>query len=135
VTATIGDRVGRASAPRFVLVGISNVAIGFAVVWVGVHLPFEHPYKAAMAQLAAYFVGSIWAFFWNRNWTFRATGSSASRQAWRFAITQVGLALGTSALMNLAVDRGHLPVTPTWIAIMAVATVTNFALSRLWVFR
>jgi putative flippase GtrA len=135
VSRAAATRIASASAPRFVLVGVSNVAIGFAVVWIGVHLPFEHPLKAGAAQLAAYFVGSIWAFFWNRRWTFRATGASATRQAWRFAATQLGLALTTSGAMNLAVDRARLPVAPTWFAIMTVATVANFALSRYWVFR
>lgn len=129
------ERLGSASALRFVLVGISNVAIGFAVVWLGMSLPFEHPFKAGASQLAAYFVGSIWAFFWNRRWTFRATGASATRQGWRFAATQLGLAASTSGAMNLAVDRARWPLGPTWLGVMTLATIANFALSRYWVFR
>lgn len=129
------DRVRSASAPRFVLIGLSNNAIGYAIVWTGVHLPFEHPYKAAAAQMVAYVIGSIWSFVWNRRWTFRATESAASGQAWRFGATQVGFAIGTSLAMNAAVDRARWPVTPSWLGITAGATFANYALARFWVFR
>lgn len=132
---TWASRITSAPALRFILVGVSNNAIGFTILWLGVHLPFEHRFKAGGAQLAAYAVGSVWSFFWNRRWTFRSTASPARHQAWRFAVTQLALAATSAALISLAVDRRGFPVGPSWLVVTGVITFANFALSRLWVFR
>ncbi len=132
---TLASRLSGAPAVRFVLVGGSNVAIGFAIVWVGVRLPFESRFKAGIAQMAAYAVGSVWSFLWNRHWTFRSTDAKAAHQALRFAATQVGLAVTSSTALSFAVDRQHWPLAPCWFVVTAVMTATNFLLSRYWVFR
>jgi len=135
LTASRAVRLASTPALRFLLVGLSNNAIGFAVLWLGVHLPFEHRFKAGVAQLCAYAIGGTWSFLWNRRWTFRSTTSPVRAQAWRFDVSQVTLGLASAALVSLAVDQRGWPVLPSWLVVTALITVANFAVCRLWVFR
>lgn len=126
-------RAWRASSWRFAVVGLSNAFIGFTLFRACLAAPVDVPFKAALAQLVAYAVGITWSFYLNRQWTFRSRGAVAP-QAFRFVFLQISFALLSAAAIGLSVDHWHNPPTLSWLVVMAIITVLNFLLSRLWAF-
>jgi putative flippase GtrA len=122
------------SAVRFAAVGLSNAAISYAMLRIGLSLPSRIPYRAGGSQLVAYAIGIGWSYYWNRRWTFRSN-EPVRQGLFRFASLQVGIALASSAAISLLVDVRGFPPTPSWLAVVTGATLTNFVLSRLWIFR
>ena len=120
--------------PRFLAVGFSNFVVSFTVFRVLLALPWSSQFKASLCQLASYGAGTVWSFIWNRRFTFRSTEPILG-QALRFVSLQASLALVTASLIGLSVDILELPPTPSWLAIMGVATIVNFLLAKRWVFR
>jgi putative flippase GtrA len=129
------EKLCRSRVIRFMIVGLSNAAIGYGVFCIGVHLPIKFRYKAGASQLVAYAIGIGWSFFWNRRWTFQRTKKPVLRQGMRFMLLQIGLALVSSALLSVAVDHYGLPPGPSWLVVLGAITVANFVLSRYWVFQ
>jgi putative flippase GtrA len=127
------QRAWGASSWRFVVVGLSNAVIGFTLFRACLATPIEVPFKAAISQLIAYAVGITWSFYLNRRWTFRSTGRVRS-QAFKFTLLQISFALLSSAAIGLSVDHWGNPATLSWLTVMAVITLLNFFLSRLWAF-
>ena len=127
-------RAWRAASWRFVVVGLSNAVIGFTLFRACLATPFDIPLKAAASQLVTYAVGITWSFWLNRRWTFRSQ-SSVAQQAVKFTFLQISFALVSSAAIGLSVDHLGYPATPSWFAVMAVITLLNFLLSRLWAFK
>jgi len=119
---------------RFVLVGISNFVISFAVFHLLLLLKMTFPFRTAAIQLVSYAAGTAWSYFWNRRFTFRST-SPALPQATRFVGLQIALALVSTLLIGLVVDVLGFSPTPSWFVVMGVITVTNFVLCRWWAFR
>ena len=60
------------SSVRYLLVGLSNTAIGFAVIWVALRC-FDLGNVASNA--AGYSVAFLWSFALNRKWTFYHNGA------------------------------------------------------------
>lgn len=115
---------------RFLVVGVSNTIVSYAVF----HLSLGRwVASAAVAQALSYSAGIVWSFLWNRRWTFRHQGR-VLRSLVAFSALQLTLLVASSLLVGLAVDRLRLPATPSWLAVMAVITVVNYAASRYLVF-
>jgi putative flippase GtrA len=123
-----------ATSVRFVGVGISNVVLGFVVYWTCWNTPLELPYKAGLSQLTSYALGTWWSFYWNRRWTFRSQGPVV-RQAFKFVTLQVVLGVLSAAMISLAVDTLGRHPAGSWVAVMSLITVLNYALSRFWAFQ
>ena len=119
---------------RFLVVGVTNTALSYAVFWLCLRALPKGPFQATASQLISYAAGILWSFVWNRRWTFRSR-APATGQAVRFTVLQLAVALVSSALIGLAVDYLGLPATPSWIAVVGFTTLVNFVGSRYWVFR
>ncbi|WP_183085338.1 GtrA family protein [Trinickia fusca] len=60
------------SSVRYLLVGVSNTAIGFAVIWIALSgLGFGN----VAANVTGYAIAFLWSFALNRKWTFRHRGA------------------------------------------------------------
>lgn len=60
------------SSVRYVMVGLSNTAIGFAVIWLTLS---GFGFSNVAANVAGYAVAFLWSFALNRRWTFRHRGA------------------------------------------------------------
>lgn len=118
---------------RFLIVGFSNFLISFGVFQLLLRLPDRFPFAVSLYQLISYGAGILWSFLWNRRFTFRSHGAVLEQGA-RFVSAQIVFALVSALAIGIAVDRFHLPPTPTWIGVMALITLTNFVVTKLWVF-
>jgi putative flippase GtrA len=114
---------------RFLVVGVSNTAMGAGIFW------FAHrSLPAAPSQFLSYTISTIWSYYWNRRWTFQSQGKVAS-EALRFFSVQSGFMLLSTTLLGLLVDREHFPTLPSWAGTVALITVLNFLASRYWAFK
>jgi len=119
---------------RFLIVGVSNVVVGYLVFISSFHAPVDIPGKAAAAQLVAYAVGMLWSFYWNRRWTFQSTDAAAPQMA-RFLSLQVGCGLASVGLIGVAVDVMKLHATGSWLVVTVVIAVLNYGVSKNWAFK
>lgn len=126
-------RLWSSPVARFITVGITNTALSYAVFVLAFLLLGDYSYRAGVAQMASYGLGSVWSFYWNRGWTFGAEGR-VLRQALRFTLVQGLLLMASSALMSVTVDMWSWPAAPTWITVMAFITVLNYLSLKYWVF-
>jgi putative flippase GtrA len=60
------------SSLRYALVGISNTAVGFSVIWLAIR---GFACSDVTANIAGFVIAFIWSFALNRRWTFRHTGA------------------------------------------------------------
>ena len=119
--------------PRFLCVGFTNFLVGYllfnmTMLW----LPCI-AFRTAICQLISYSSGILWSFFWNRILTFKSKGS-VTRQAVKFVILQVFLAVISAGAISAGIDLFHFQIQFTWIVVMSVITVINFVLSKFWAF-
>ncbi len=119
---------------RFVVVGLSNFAVSFAVFRGLVAVLGSFEYRAAFSQVASYAAGTVWSFIWNRRFTFRSKGSISGQVA-RFFVLQAVLALVSSAVIGFLVDVRSFPASLTWLVVMGFITIVNYLVSKKWVFR
>lgn len=136
MTASVTTRVAElvrtlseVAVVRFLVVGVSNTAMGAGLFW------FAHrTLSAAPSQVISYSISTCWSYYWNRRWTFQSQGRVAS-EAVRFFTLQTGFMLLSSTLLGLLVDRKHFPAAPSWLGVVAFITVLNFLASRYWAFK
>jgi len=119
---------------RFIIVGISNIAIGYAVFAVALHLLGDFVLRGTVAQIIAYCVGTVWSYYWNRRWTFRSD-ADVGGEASRFVVLQIGCAVISTGGVGVTVDALHLHPTLSWLAVVGVVSVINYVLSKRWVFK
>jgi len=129
---------GRATLPRFLLVGVVNTALSAAIMFLLYNLAGAGYWPATAAS---YVVGSVFSFLANRSFTFGDRGSVAS-SLWRFALviavcyaTSFGLA---RPLVRLALGHLHATQSVTDNAAMLVGMVVftglNYVGQRRFVF-
>jgi putative flippase GtrA len=119
--------------PRFLIVGVTNTIISYAVFWFAVKTLPPFSLRATTSQLLSYSAGILWSFFWNRRWTFKSEGSFGA-EMWRFVALQISLLLTSACLIGLMVDFMSFPATGSWILVMSCITMVNYILSKKWVF-
>jgi len=119
---------------RFLVVGCSNFVVSFTVFRLMLAVPGTFAFKAGVSQLVSYGAGVLWSYYWNRRFTFRASGPVRG-QLMRFVILQVSLACSSAVVIDSIVAAGTVGPSIAWLMVMAVATVVNFLGCRLWVFR
>lgn len=120
-------------ALRFLVVGGANTALGYALFRALLHGLGARPHAVALAQATAYVIGVGVAFFANRRWTFRSSGT-AGRELPRFLAAHLGALTLSSLLMQAGVARLGLPVALCFVLVTGVTTVLNFTTQRFWVF-
>jgi putative flippase GtrA len=122
---------------RFVLVGITNTAVGLSVTWVAWHVAGLGDW---WSNALGYIVGFIWSFTLNRLWSFKAQQATASgstsgvRQFARFALV-CAVSYGVN---SVALYIGRAAMGPTsfipFITAMVAYSIVNYLGSRYYVF-
>jgi len=119
---------------RFIIVGVSNIAIGYAIFALAFDLLGDFRLRGTVAQIIAYCVGTIWSYYWNRRWTFRS-GADVGGEASRFILLQIGCAVLSTGGVGITVDALGLHPSLSWLGVVGVVSVINYILAKTWVFR
>lgn len=116
---------------RFVLVGLSNTAVGLGTTWLALR---HFGLGDAAANAVGYGAGFLWGFSWHRTWTFRHRGAIDTGLR-RYAVVCCGSYLA-NLTMVLQVSRllgeGNLV---TQFCGMATYTMLAYTGARLYAFR
>lgn len=118
---------------RFATVGLSNALLSYLAFRAALELLPERGGRAAVAQALAYAAGILWSFFWNRRWTF-GDRAPLARTFVAFAASQALLLVATASALGLAVDLLGAPPGASWLAVMSLATIVNYAAQRYLIF-
>jgi putative flippase GtrA len=119
-------------AVRFLCVGASGFVINFAADWIFIHAA-SLDYKLAFC--AAFICASINNFFWNRHWTFKAHQDHPGRQAVRFFLVQILIAVCAYLIMIALVAATNMWKVPADGAAWILVTPFSFLLQKLWSFK
>jgi putative flippase GtrA len=130
-----GRRSTRTSAAfaRFLAVGLSNTAVSFLTYLGMLRLLRTVESRILLAQLVSYAAGIAWSYVWNRRWTFASRARHGPEMS-RFVASQLAFMLGSALVLSAVVERTGLHPTLAWCLVMALVTVLNFLVLRLWVF-
>lgn len=115
---------------RFLLVGVSNTAVGYGCILVAMAV---FGLDVAAANAAGYAVGIVWSFALNRRWTFRDAGGWGSFLRF-LLVTAVAYGLNLLVVLVFADGLG----APPWLAQLAGIppyTLCSFVGMRLFAFR
>jgi dolichol-phosphate mannosyltransferase len=116
---------------KFGVVGASGYAVNLIVFAALVEGLGAHHVAAAVG---AFCVAVTNNFLWNRHWTFDASDSHATEQAWRFlTVSLIGLGINLGVLYVL-VDVAGLAEFPSQALAVAIVMPANFVGNRLWTF-
>lgn len=114
-------------ALKFAVVGLSNTAIDACLYFMLTRGLAAPPVPAKAISFAA---GVLNSFYWNRSWTFQASGDLAS-----FAISNI-LALGVNVGgMYVCLQAFNLPEALALALATSLSFVWNFAISKFFVFK
>lgn len=116
---------------RFVLTGLANSAVGWAVIFGGLWAGMS----GLAANAAGYAVGLVLSFTLNRRFVFGMTGAVSGREVARFLIA-FGIAYGANvAVLMLAQDIFGANSPLAQLPALGVYIVIFFLLSQRFVFR
>lgn len=142
---------------KFLVVGLSNFAISFAVFFVfytywklsGLFYSFlgqagksleqyilqsgATSLDATLANILGYGAGIINSFIWNKVWTFQVKHETV-QQFGRFLALNLSCLLLSSLSLFLFTDYLGWPYLPVWFCTMGIVTLLNFSISKVWVF-
>ena len=116
---------------KFAVVGASGYIVNIAVFALLAELVELHHIAAAVGAFCVAVLNNFW---WNRHWTFRASGGHAGFQAARFFAVSA-LALGVNlVVLELLVTAAGVAEVPSQAIAVAVAMPVNFVGNKLWTF-
>jgi putative flippase GtrA len=116
---------------RFVLTGIANSLVGWAVIFAGLMAGLT----AVAANVAGYGVGLLLSFTLNRHYVFGVRGAVSGGEVMRFLVVFfLAFAVNLAVLLGSAHVFGLSPMMAQVPAIVAY-TAVFFLLSQLFVFR
>ena len=113
---------------RFLVVGVGNTALSFAVYRLLLSLALWYVVAAPVAFVA----GALNGYIFNRRWTFAAADSARARVLY-FTVMVIG-ALSTSLLVLLLVRAVGTGRVIAYIVALPPVTLGTFVANRLWVF-
>lgn len=120
-------------ALRFVMVGIINTTID-AFVYIVLTRMLGFGNRLVAAKFFSFLVGTVSSLFLNRAWTFGITTKLTWQEVMRFYAT-VSLSLGINVgVMHMLVAAGMYDLLAL-VLTTGVTFLTNFTLSKLWVFK
>lgn len=120
---------------KFSLVGASNVIVSYIfyllVIWLGGHY--------VLANVAGYISGTLYAFFWNNRWVFKAEQNEKRNIPVLMIKTFVSYA-GTGLVLNsillvLWIQILHIPQVIAPAINSALSLTINFLSNKFWIFR
>jgi dolichol-phosphate mannosyltransferase len=115
---------------KFCVVGGSGYVVNLCVFTACVALLDMHHLAAATVAFVVAVANNFW---WNRHWTFGATGGRKRFQAARFFAVSVLAFLFAAAILELLVSNGMQEILAQAISIVA-ATPLNFVGNKMWSF-
>ena len=116
---------------KFALVGASGYVVNLIVFALLAEAGGVHHIPAAVGAFCVAVLNNFW---WNRHWTFQASGGHAGFQAARFFAVSV-VALGVNlAVLELLVTAAGVAEVPSQAIAVAVAMPVNFIGNKLWTF-
>ena len=116
---------------KFCAVGASGYVANLCVFAACIGLFDAHHLVAATA---AFVVGVLNNFWWNRHWTFRARGGRAGFQAARFFTVSTAAFLFAAAILELLVSVVGIRELPAQAISIVAATPLNFIGNKMWSF-
>jgi putative flippase GtrA len=116
---------------RFTAVGASGYVVNLLTFTVCVHA-VGMDYR--LAAVAAFLVAVTNNFWWNRHWTFDASGGHAGEQAVRFLVVSLGAFAVNLVLLQVLVGGAGLAEVLAQAIAVAAATPCNFLGNKLWTF-
>ncbi|AOY91433.1 hypothetical protein BKK79_06080 [Cupriavidus sp. USMAA2-4] len=116
---------------RFVLVGLSNTAVGFGTTWAALRL---FGWGDAAANAIGYAIGFLWGFTWHRIWTFRHRGAVEQGLLRYGAVCAVAYAANLAVVLEVSRLLGSGQLL-TQACGMVTYTTLAYAGARLYAFR
>ena len=123
-------RLLRHSVIRFVLVGISNTAVGLGVIYFALRVL---EWNDTASNAVGYAVGFAWSFLWNRSWTFRQSGAALGSLVRYVGVCVVGYLVNLAVMIVLLRRMGAGHYLPQVVAMCAYTAVTYIG-SRFFAF-
>lgn len=119
-------------AIRFVVFGVLSAGVDFGVYQLFLHFGTWPDLSKAISFIC----GTITAYLLNRRWTFGSAGgvAPATRFAMLYSVTFF-VNVGVNALGLRMLAGHHWTVPVAWVIAQGVATVINFVMLRMVVFR
>jgi putative flippase GtrA len=120
---------------RFLVVGISNFSISFAIFSaLSISLP---PFQSriAISQGISYCCGILWSFIWNKKWSFSEKGGNNRSLFSKFVALQILLLFLSTWLIQFLISFLLFGKNIAWFCTMFIITLLNFSTLKLWVFR
>jgi len=115
---------------KYGIVGVSNTLISLGAYYALVHFGVHY----LIANLIAFILGTLNAYYWNNKYVFKAKGNSLSRLARVFAAYGFTLLLSTG-LLYLMVDVIGISKFIVPIINLCITIPTNFLLNKFWAFK
>lgn len=116
---------------RFVLVGLANTAVGYAVIML---LHYGLGVEPVPANVGGYLIGALLSYTLNRNFTFASNRPHAEALP-RFGLAVVVCFLLNLMVLNLCLTVFLLPVALAQALAVCAYTVAFYFASRFLVFR
>lgn len=121
--------ISKHSAAKFIIVGVTNNAIGYILFVVLSLIGFG----AIQAMTTSYAVGMVISFTLNRRWTFEHRGSIRTALLRFLLVNLVGYIVNFLILWTF-VNVLSWPQIPTQLGAIIVVAITTFVIMGLWVF-
>jgi len=118
---------------KFLIVGATNTAISY-IIFIILLNNINVPHAAGLAQAAGYAAGILWAYFWNRIWTFKSK-AEPFKEGMFFLVSQLVLLIVSSVALHILVDQLKLPASVAWFCVMGVITIINYIVQKTFVYR
>lgn len=129
---SVFSRIWADEKGRYVIVGLWNTSFSYGTFAVLVWLLADHMNNSVILLLAT-LLGLIQSYWCQRLFVWRST-KAVRGELQRFAPVVLGQFLLNLWLLNLAVDRFHLPILISQLAITVVLVVLTFLILRAWTF-
>jgi putative flippase GtrA len=131
----IAERRGVRQFVKFGIVGASGFVVNFLVFKLLEHVtPLEdHAARYTLNFSLAFLSGGVSNYFFNRIWTFRATGSALVQGVQFLSVSAVALLVGLGVSKLVSPHLG--PGDRTWLLATLSGIVVNFFVNKYWTFR
>ncbi len=116
---------------RYLLVGLFNTALGFAIIFTCMYLLKMSP---VASNITGYLCGLVVSYFLNKFFTFRSTARSRAEML-RFLVVFAAAYLANFGMLLLCIDVLRLHAAVSQVVAGAVYVGASFILNKYYVFR
>ncbi len=116
---------------RYLLVGLFNTALGFAIIFGCMYLLKMNPITS---NVTGYLCGLVVSYFLNKFFTFRSTNRSRAEML-RFLVVFVAAYLANFGMLLLCIDVLHVHEAVSQVVAGGVYVAASFLLNKYYVFK